>query len=131
MYSSNEITVSRQSSQDNLMTMDYTSVYAVCKAFYNLTTTEFKIIEYLAEYGNFVGDAHDLSKRLEICYTQITSALTSLDRHGVILRNTTGDKKVRMRAVSLCPQWEINLVRTSNIGVVKGKRPTPSKCKCV
>ena len=34
-----------------LMTLDYTTVYEVCKAFYNLSTTEFKIVELLAECG--------------------------------------------------------------------------------
>ena len=91
----------RQLPQNNLMTLEAPTVYSVCKAFYNLSTTEFKIIELLADHGCFVGNAQDLSKRLGICYTQITSALTSLDNYGVILRNTTGDKKVRMIAVTL------------------------------
>lgn len=117
-----------------LMTLDYVTVYEVCKAFYNLSTTEFKIVELLAECGNFVGDAHDLSKRLKICYTQITPALNALDARGVIMRNTTGEKKVRMRAVALAPHWEYNLAHyKQNVeqDVVKSKRPTPSQCRCI
>ena len=123
----------RQLPQNNLMTLEAPTVYSVCKAFYNLSTTEVKIIELLADHGCFVGNAQDLAKRLGICYTQITSALTSLDNYGVILRNTTGDKKVRMVAVTLCPQWELNLVRTSahfHGDSIKGKRPMPSQCNC-
>lgn len=117
-----------------LMTMDYVTVYEFGKAFYNLSTTEFKIIELLAECGNFVRDAHELSKRLKICYTQITPALNSLDNRGVIMRNTTGEKKVRMRAVALCPHWEYNLVhywRKSEQDIIKQKRIGATQCRSV
>lgn len=117
-----------------LMTMDYITVYQACRAYYNLTTTEVTIIDLLANSGTFLGDPHDLSKKLKICYTQITKALNSLDKRGVILRNTTGDKKVRMRAVSLCPHWEYNLVKSfEREGKIflKNKRQFPSQCNCI
>lgn len=117
-----------------LMTLDYTTVYEVCKAFYNLSTTEFKIIELLAECGNFVGDAHELAKRLKICYTQVTPALNSLDAKGVIMRNTTGEKKMRMRAVALCPHWEYNLAhykQREEADVIKHKKVNETQCRCI
>lgn len=94
------------------MIMPYDSVFKVCKAFYNLSTTEVIIIDLLVNKGSYVGDAHSLSQRLGISYSQITTALTHLDEIGVVIRNTTGDKKVRMRAVCLCPHWEYSLVRS-------------------
>ena len=57
------------------MVMPFDSVFKVCKAFYNLSTTD-------------------------------------LDEIGVVIRNTTGDKKVRMRALCLCPHWEYALIKS-------------------
>ncbi|CCY68992.1 unknown [Clostridium sp. CAG:678] len=117
-----------------LVPMDYVTVYQACRAFYNLSTTEVSIIDLLANNGTFIGDPRDLSKKLKICYTQITAALNSLDNIGVVLRNTTGDKKVRMRAVSLCPHWEYNLVKAYESGdqiSLKNKRQFPSQCNSI
>lgn len=110
----------------NSMIMPFDSVFKACRAFYNLSTTEVTIIEYLHNHGTFVGDAQMLSNRLKIGYAQITPALNSLDEAGIVLRNTTGDKKVRMRALALCPHWEYNLIEydeDKNEGrVLKAKR---------
>lgn len=107
----------------NSMVMPHDSVFNVCKAFYNLSTTEVIIIDYLYNHGTFVGDAQQLAKRLNIGYAQITAALTSLDDARIVLRNTTGDKKVRMRALALCPHWEYNLIRSAeNDDTIKNKR---------
>lgn len=110
----------------NSMIMQYDSVFKVCRAFYNLSTTEVMIIDYLHNHGTFVGDAQMLSKRLKVGYAQITTALSSLDEAGIVLRNTTGDKKVRMRALALCPHWEYNLIEheedKNSGGVIKAKK---------
>lgn len=94
------------------MVMPFDSVFKVCKAFYNLSTTEVIVIDLLVNRGNYVGDAHSLAQRLGISYSQITTALTHLDEIGVVIRNTTGDKKVRMRALCLCPHWEYALIKS-------------------
>ena len=105
--------------------MDIESVYICCKAFYNLTTTEICIIDWLVQHGTFVGNAQDFSRALKISYAQVTQALTSLDKKRIIFRNTTGDKKVRMRAVALAPHWEHNLIKDyerNNPETIKNKR---------
>ena len=116
----------------NSMIMEPIAVFKACKAFYNLSTTEVIIIDYLYNHGTFVGDATDLSKRLKIGYTQITPALTHLDEIGVVLRNTTGDKHVRMRALALFPHWEYNLIRydthSNPDNIIKHKKQAPSIC---
>lgn len=94
------------------MVMPFDSVFKVCKAFYNLSTTEVIVIDLLVNRGNYVGDAHSLAQRLGISYSQITTALTHLDEIGVVIRNTTGEKKVRMRALCLCPHWEYALIKS-------------------
>jgi predicted transcriptional regulator len=108
------------------MVMPYDSVFQACKAFYNLSTTEVSIIDLLVNKGNYVGDARSLAQRLNISYSQITQALTHLDEAGIILRNTTGNSKIRMRALCLCPHWEYALIksqsRTSGEIPIKNKR---------